>query len=82
MENTLTKIAVLIARIMVIGFFSLAYVTPLYVLLYLIIFQNAELLSEISLKCYSISYLIGFVISYVNVSNSLKKDEKAVDKGL
>jgi hypothetical protein len=82
MENLLTKLAIFIARIMVVGFFTLAYVTPLYILFYLIIFQNVELSSEISIKCYSISYLIGFVINYINAVNLLKKDEKAVDKGI
>jgi hypothetical protein len=82
MENLVTKTIVLIARIMVIGFFTLVYVTPLYILFYLIIFQNLELSNEISIKCYSISYLIGFVINYIYATNSLKKDEKQVDKGL
>jgi hypothetical protein len=82
MEDLFTKLAVLTARFMVIGFFTFAYVTPLFILFYLIIFQNTELLSEISIKCYSISYLVGFVINYVNVFNSLKNDEKAVDKGM
>ena len=81
MENLVTKMLVLIARIMVIGFFTLVYVTPLYILFYLIIFQNLELSNEISIKCYSISYLIGFIINYVVAVNSLKKDEKQVDKG-
>jgi len=82
MENWFTKLAVLIARCIVVGFFTLAYVTPLYILFYLIIFQNLELSSEISIKCYSIAYLIGFVINYINIANGLKKDEKAVNKGL
>lgn len=82
MENWFTKMAVLTARFVVVGFFTLAYVTPLYILFYLIIFQNLELSSEISIKCYAIAYLIGFVINYINVSNLLKKDEKAVNKGL
>ena len=82
MENWFTKLAVLIARCIVVGFFTLAYVTPLYILFYLIIFQNLELSSEISVKCYSIAYLIGFVINYINTTNLLEKDKKAVNKGL
>jgi hypothetical protein len=81
MENLITKTLVLISRIIVIGFFTLAYVTPLYILFYLIIFKNLELLNEISIKYYSISYLIGFTINYVVAVNSLKKDEKQVNKG-
>jgi hypothetical protein len=82
MENWFTKLAVLTARIIVVGFFTLAYVTPLYILFYLIIFQNLELSSEISIKCYSIAYLIGFVINYINTTSLLEKDKKAVNKGL
>jgi hypothetical protein len=82
MENWFTKMAVLTARFIIVGFYTLAYVTPLYILFYLIIFQNLELSSEISIKCFSIAYLIGFVINYINVSSLLKKDEKQVNKGL
>ena len=82
MENLVTKTIVLIARIMVIGFFTLVYVTPLYMLFYLIIFQNLELSNEISVKCYSISYLIAFVSNYIYATSPSKKDEKQVEKGL
>ena len=82
MENFFTKMAILIARYIVIGFFTLAYVTPLYIFFYLIIFQNLELSSEISIKCYIISYLIGFVINYINVVSLDKKDENPSNKGL
>jgi hypothetical protein len=78
MENLFTKIAVLTARFIVVGFFTLVYVTPLYLLFYLIIFNNTELSNEIYKKCYLMSYLIGFVINYINIANSLKKDKKAV----
>jgi hypothetical protein len=81
MENWFTKMAVLTARFIIVGFYTLAYVTPLYILYYLIIFQNLELSSEISIKCYSIAYLIGFVINYVHTASLLEKDEKAVNKG-
>ena len=78
MENLVTKIAVFTSSMFVIAFFTLVYVTPLYILFYLIIFQNLELSSEISVKCYSIAYCIGFVINYVNVVNPLKKEEKPI----
>jgi len=81
MESLFTKIAVLTARFVVVGFFTIAYVTPLYLLFYMIIFQNTELLSEISIKCYSIAYLIGFVINYMNVVGTVKKDKKPINKG-
>jgi hypothetical protein len=82
MENWFTKIAVLTARFVIVGMFTFFYVTPLYILFYLIIFQDTELWSEIGIRFYLISYLIGFVINYINIANSLKKDEKAVNKGL
>ena len=78
MENIVTKMAVFTSSLFVIGFFTFVYVTPLYILFYLIIFQNLELLSEISVKSYAIAYCIGFVINYVNVVNPLKKEEKPI----
>ena len=71
----ITNLAVFIARIIVIGTYTFVYVTPLYILFYLIIFKNVELLDEISLKYYSIAYLIGFVINYLNIKNSVEKEE-------
>ena len=62
----ITNLAFFVARIIVIGTYTFVYVTPLYILFYLIIFKNVELLDEISLKYYSIAYLIGFVINYLN----------------
>jgi hypothetical protein len=71
----ITNLAVFVARIIVIGTYTFIYVTPLYILFYLIIFKNVELLDEISLKYYSIAYLIGFVINYLNIKNSVEKEE-------
>jgi DMSO/TMAO reductase YedYZ heme-binding membrane subunit len=82
MENWFTKLAVLTARFVIVGIFTFFYITPLYILFYLIIFQDTELWSEIGTRFYLISYLIGFVINYINIANSLKKDEKAVNKGV
>jgi hypothetical protein len=79
MENFIQKTIIFLARICVVGFFTFVYVTPLYMLLYLIIFQNIELLNEISVKSFAISYLVGFVIIYINVVSSTKKDEKQVE---
>ena len=81
MENMFTNLVVLLVRFLVVGFCTLAYVTPLYVLFYLIIYQDLELTSEISVKSYSISYLIGFVINYINMVGSVKKDKKTENKG-
>jgi len=79
MENFIQKTIIFLARICVVGFFTFVYVTPLYMLLYLIIFQNIELLNEISVKSFAICYLVGFVIIYINVVSSTKKDEKQVE---
>lgn len=82
MENWFTYLSVLIARFIVVGFFTILYVTPLYMLFYLIIFQNVELLNEISIKSYLISCLVGFCLMYFNTMNEVKKDKKPVNKGL
>jgi prolipoprotein diacylglyceryltransferase len=66
---------------MVIGIYTLCYVTPLYILFFLIIFGEKELYTELNLKCYSIAYLIGFIIKYFNAVNLLKNDEKPINKG-
>jgi hypothetical protein len=82
MEKLFTYLLVLIARFIVVGLFSFAYITPLFVLFYLIIFQDVELLNEITLKYYSISYLVGFCLIYINTMKEVKKDEKTVNKGV
>ena len=82
MESFITKIAVFTVRFIVVWFFTLVYVTPLYLLFYLLIFQNTELLSEISVKSYIISFVVGFVLNYKNIVGSMKKDKKAENKGV
>jgi hypothetical protein len=81
-EKMVLKMFILLARLFVIGFFSFFFVTPFYILFYLIIFQNTELLDEISIKFYVISYSIFFVGYYIQMSKEVKKDEKPIDKGL
>jgi hypothetical protein len=82
MEKTVTYLFILIARFLVIGFFSFFYVTILYILFYLIIFRNLPLLDEITTKNYLISYGVGFCLVYKYVIFDGKKDEKQVDKGV
>jgi hypothetical protein len=82
MENRVTYLFVLMARFIVVGLFSFIYVTPLYVLFYLIIFQNVELLNEISVKYYAIAYCVGFCLMYFNTMDKVEKDKKPVNKGL
>ncbi len=72
MKKILTIFSVLLARVFVIGNFTFVYSFPLFLLLYLIIFRNTELLSEISLKFYLISFFIVFILFY----NYLTKAEK------
>ncbi len=72
MKKILTIFSVLLARVFVIGIFTFVYSFPLFLLLYLIIFRNTELLSEISLKFYLISFFIVFILFY----NYLTKAEK------
>jgi len=81
MENLFTKASIILARLLVVGFFTLAIVSPLFMLFYLIIFQNLELLNEISIKCYGVSYFIGFVINYLYIVRNIKNDEKPINKG-
>jgi hypothetical protein len=80
MEKLFTYLSVLMARFIVVGLFSFLYITPLFILFYLIIFQNLELLNEITLKNYLISYFVGFSLIYRNTMKEVRKDEKAVNK--
>ena len=82
MKNWHTYLLVLIARFIVIGFFSFIYITPLFILFYLIIFNNLSLLYEITLKYYLISYCVGFCIVYNNTMKEDEKDDKPINKGV
>jgi hypothetical protein len=82
MEKLFTYSLVLIARCVVVGLFSFVYITPLFVLFYLIIFQDVELLNEITLKYYLISYCVGFCIVYNNTMKEDEKDDKPINKGV
>lgn len=76
MERLFTRMLVFMARCFVIAFFTFVYVTPLYVVLYCLVFTTTELLNEISMKCYIVSYFIGYIISYINLVFPIKKVEK------
>jgi len=60
------KILVILIKISIIGFFTFIYVTPLFLLFYVIIFQNFNLLNEITLKYYSIAYVIGYLLLFLS----------------
>lgn len=77
-----TKILLLLIKISVIAFFTMLYVTPLFVLFYIIIFQNLDLLNLITLKCYSISFLIGYALIFVSTTNWVKNDLNEQNKGV
>jgi hypothetical protein len=81
MESLSTKLAVFIARIIVIGSFTFFFVTFFYCLFYLLLFRNTDIWSEISLKCYSIAYLNVFLLIYIYTMNSHKKNENQKEKG-
>lgn len=82
MGNWVTFLSVLIARLIIIGFFTFIYVTPLFMLFYLIIFHDVELSHEIMVKFYEIAYLVGLVLMYVMMMKDDKKDQKPVNKGV
>lgn len=77
-----TKILLLLIKISVIAFFTMLYVTPLFVLFYIIIFQNLDLLNQITLKCYSISFLIGYTLIFVSTTNWVKNDLNEQNRGV
>ena len=77
-----TKILLLLIKISVIAFFTMLYVTPLFILFYIIIFQNLDLLNQITLKCYSISFLIGYTLIFVSTTNWVKNDLNEQNKGV
>jgi hypothetical protein len=60
------KILVILIKISIIGFFTFIYVTPLFLLFYVIIYQNFNLLNEITLKYYSIAYVIGYLLLFLS----------------
>jgi hypothetical protein len=75
----LMKLILFLVKLSVIGFFTIIYVTPLFILFYVIIFQNFDLLNLITLKYYSISFGIGFLLLFISTwewaKNSIN-DEK------
>ena len=77
-----TKILLFLIKLSVIAFFTMLYVTPLFVLFYIIIFQNLDLLNLISLKCYSMSFLIGYVLIFVSTTDWSKKDLNEQNRGV
>ena len=77
-----TKILLFLIKLSVIAFFTMLYVTPLFLFFYIIIFQNLDLLNQITLKCYSISFLIGYTLIFVSTTNWVKNDLNEQNKGV
>lgn len=76
MRGLVTDIMILIARIIVIGGFTLLYSVLPYIFFYVIIFCNFELLSEISIKCYAIVYFVLFLFIFKFIGKDAIKQEK------
>lgn len=74
MENLFHNLKLLFTKFTVVAIFTFAFVTLLFALFYLIIFQNLELSMEISIKCYAIAYLMSFVINFMNMKNFIEND--------
>lgn len=78
MSDLVSYVLILMARIIVISGFTLYYSLVPYILFYVMIFWNFELLSEISIKCYSIVYFVLFLFIYKFIGLDAVKDEKSV----
>jgi hypothetical protein len=60
-----TRIIVFLAKLFVIAFFTIAYITPIIMLFNLIIHKNLDLLNPITRKFYLTWYLSGFFLLYL-----------------
>jgi hypothetical protein len=74
MKKFIQNIPILIARIVIIGIYTSIYVIPLHILLYMLIFADTNLVSEISFKCLLVAYFTSFVILY---RKTVKSDKNA-----
>jgi len=63
-------------KIFIIGFFTFLYVTPLFLVFYVIMFQDFKLLNEITLKYYSIVYGIGYLLLFLSTLEWSKNTSK------
>jgi len=78
-KNIIMKVdlAVLFAKAIVLFGVTLVYVTPLFLVFYSIIFYPSGLISEHSIKCYILCYLIGcalFLDRMLSFKKLTKKD--------
>jgi hypothetical protein len=82
MEKIVRFIISKIAQISIVGFFTLMYATPLYILFYLIIFRDLDIISTINLKYYLITYFTMFLSYYKWILDSFKKDKKIENQNI
>ena len=73
MEKFIKKIPIIIVRVILIGIYTTLYVVPLHILLYMLIFTDINLVSEISFNCFLVAYFTSFIILYRKI---VKSDEK------
>jgi len=71
-----SKIIFIMLKIFIIGFFTFLYVTPLFLVFYVIMFQDFKLLNEITLKYYSIVYGIGYLLLFLSTLEWSKNTSK------
>ena len=77
MKKFIKNIPILIARIIVIGIYTALYVVPLHILLYMLIFADENVITEVSFKCFLVAYFTSFIILYRKV---VKDDKKQVNE--
>ena len=77
MKKFIKNIPILMVRIILIGIYTSIYVIPLHILLYVLIFTDVNLVSEISFKCLLVTYFTSFIILYRKI---VTNDEKQVNE--
>lgn len=73
--NLKDNLIIWITRFVVNAIITTFYVTPIYAFLFLIIFNNYSLLSEISIKCYLLVYLIAYCFFFILTSCRTEKNK-------
>jgi hypothetical protein len=75
MKKFIKNIPILMVRIILIGIYTSIYVIPLHILLYVLIFIDTNLMSEISFKCFLVTYFTSFIILYRKTIKNDKNTE-------
>ncbi len=77
MKKFIENIIIIIARIILIGIYTALYVVPLHILLYMLIFADENVITEVSFKCFLVAYFTSFIILYRKV---VKDDKEQVNE--